>query len=138
MRENTTPTVELLNWLRSRGVTLRVDGPDLLASPRSALTDLDRETIREHKAELVAWLTAPDDPPAAALIELDRLRAELDRLIAVVDAQDKELKRLQGWIDEVDTCKEIGVAKTESDSCRKLIELFEGAEMVGIPTKRVQ
>ena len=48
--------------LRSRGVTLRADGSNLLVSPRSWLTDNDRARIRERKAELLDWLTTAADP----------------------------------------------------------------------------
>ncbi len=62
-----TPSVnEFVSRLRSRGVTLRVEGSKLLASPRTLLTDSDRLSIREHKAELLAWLAVADDPPGVA------------------------------------------------------------------------
>lgn len=51
--------------LRSRGVTLRADGSNLLVSPRSRLTDNDRATIRERKGELLVWLTTAADPLCA-------------------------------------------------------------------------
>ena len=50
---------ELINRLRVRGVRLVADGSRLKASPRSLLTDSDRATIRERKAELLTLLTAP-------------------------------------------------------------------------------
>ncbi len=58
---------ELVNQLRARGVTLQVNGSKLRASSRSTLTDADRSLIREHKAELVAWLAAADNSPDVAL-----------------------------------------------------------------------
>lgn len=70
----TLPISELVRQFRVRGVTLEVDGSDLLVSPRSLLTDNDRVMIREHKREMLeclresdgAWqserLRLPDEP----------------------------------------------------------------------------
>lgn len=61
----TLSATELLNRLRSRGVTLRINGSKLRASPRSLLTDDDRATIRERKSELLEVITVLNDAPGS-------------------------------------------------------------------------
>ncbi|HPL29932.1 MAG TPA: hypothetical protein PLG21_17930 [Anaerolineae bacterium] len=51
--------VSLLADLRARGVSVRADGADLVATPRASLTDADRVALREHKAQLLAHLWIP-------------------------------------------------------------------------------
>lgn len=43
----------ILERLRAEGITLRRDGPDLIVTPREALTDELRALILAHKAELL-------------------------------------------------------------------------------------
>jgi len=47
------PEIEALGLLRRAGITLRVEGDSLVASPGSALTDELKALIRDHKAELI-------------------------------------------------------------------------------------
>src|SRR5450759_2760366 len=51
---------DLLTQLRCFGLTIEADGGALRVSPRFALTDQTRALIREHKAELLDVLSAPD------------------------------------------------------------------------------
>ena len=54
---------DILNGLYDRGYAVRVreDGK-LAVSPSTGLTDADRAALTEHKAALVAILTAPPPP----------------------------------------------------------------------------
>jgi len=47
----------LLESLSGRGFKVLVDGGTIRVSPSSALTDADRQAIRDHKAELLDLLT---------------------------------------------------------------------------------
>ena len=47
------PLLQFCWQLEERGISLALDGPDILAQPGSKLTDTDCRTITEHKAELV-------------------------------------------------------------------------------------
>ena len=69
-------TIELVNSLRSRGVSLRINGLKIRATPRTALTDADRDAIQECRLELFELITAtgsslpahrsePPEPPEA-------------------------------------------------------------------------
>lgn len=58
---NTATTAADLHWkLCGLGFRLTVEGGKLQVSPKSGLTDADRELIREHKAELIRLLTVAD------------------------------------------------------------------------------
>lgn len=59
--------MDALSTLSAAGITLRAEGDALKASGQ--LTDEHRWFIREHKAELLALLSAPEPPP---LEEADR------------------------------------------------------------------
>jgi hypothetical protein len=52
---------DILAELRAAGIALSVDGGNLVATPKAALTDELRSLIRDHKAELVAELAAPGE-----------------------------------------------------------------------------
>ena len=56
-----TAVLMLLDDLRQRGISVRVDGGDLVANPRSRLTPGDIATLRERKAELLAVLAPTPD-----------------------------------------------------------------------------
>jgi len=45
--------MDLLQHLQSRGVSVRIDGPNLIVNPRSLLTDELREAIRADKPDLL-------------------------------------------------------------------------------------
>ena len=47
---------DLIEHLKRLGLTLTLDGDELRAGPKTALTDETRDFVREHKAELVAAL----------------------------------------------------------------------------------
>jgi hypothetical protein len=49
----------ILAKLRHAGVTLRMDGGRLLASPADKLTDADRKSVRLYKGELIELLPGP-------------------------------------------------------------------------------
>lgn len=49
----TLAALRLLWSLEDRGLTLTLDGEDLLVGPRTDLTPGDRDLIREHKPELI-------------------------------------------------------------------------------------
>ena len=48
---------DLLNQLDAAGIHLEMEG-DLIAAPAGVLTDDLRQSIKEHRAELVQWLRA--------------------------------------------------------------------------------
>lgn len=52
--------------LRARGVTLRPDGDRLRVRPAEALTPQELETLRRHKAEVLALLAPGVEPRSAA------------------------------------------------------------------------
>jgi len=52
----------MLGDLRARDITLALNGDNLrVDAPMGALTDEDRQAIRDHKAELLAWLRSGAD-----------------------------------------------------------------------------
>ena len=56
LRDGHSATVDALKllWaLEDRGLTIALEDEDLLVGPRTDLTPSDRESIREHKAELL-------------------------------------------------------------------------------------
>jgi hypothetical protein len=60
----------LLINLRARGLRLKHVGAALHVAPRTALTDADREALREHRMELVALLQTETDPEVTAVIDV--------------------------------------------------------------------
>jgi len=52
----------LILTLAARGITLTANGDTLTAQPRQRLTDADREAIRQHKADLLAYLRPAPEP----------------------------------------------------------------------------
>ena len=73
-----TPT-DLLTHIQSLGITLRLDGGTLRASPRALLTPGLQAQVREHKAALIALLTAPviDDDPGPWAFHSKTLDADI-------------------------------------------------------------
>ena len=51
----------LLNALRSRDLSISVEGADIRVSPKSRLSDDDRNALRHHKQEVLAKLQAESD-----------------------------------------------------------------------------
>ena len=64
-----TSAMNLLETLRQAGISLRVEGADLMASPAGRLTPELRAALRGRKAELLAFLA--DDGRQAALDAYD-------------------------------------------------------------------
>ena len=54
---------DLLNRLDAAGIHLEMDG-DRIAAPAGVLTDDLRQSIREHRDELVQWLTTEAESEA--------------------------------------------------------------------------
>jgi hypothetical protein len=50
------PALQVLWNLEDRGVYLRLDGDGIIATPRTALTDADRATVKRWRAHVVALL----------------------------------------------------------------------------------
>jgi hypothetical protein len=76
---------ELLDVVRASGVTLTVDGPDLVIRPGGVLPAEVRERVRAHKPELLAVLR---DAEFAA--SRDRLQAA-NITVAVLDTGDIQI-----------------------------------------------
>ena len=51
---------DMLEWLRTAGMLVEVDGDKLRITPAGELDDTRRALIRKHKAEMVALLTADE------------------------------------------------------------------------------
>jgi hypothetical protein len=49
----------LLEALRSRGISLRVEGEQVLVSPKDQLTEADREAMRRHRNTIMITLRPP-------------------------------------------------------------------------------
>jgi hypothetical protein len=60
----------LLANLRARGLRVQHVGSALHVAPRAALTDADREALRQHRTELIALLQAESDPGVIAAIDV--------------------------------------------------------------------
>lgn len=75
---------DLLTRLRAAGVTLRVEGPKLVARPSAALDDDIRATIRAHRDELVAALSVSGGQSSTAWTskQVAAFEARRDRLLA--------------------------------------------------------
>jgi hypothetical protein len=58
------------------GIRIEPSGSDIIARPRSALTDAHRALIREHKQELLAELRMPDQGKTAVREAITRLAAD--------------------------------------------------------------
>lgn len=67
---------ELLAGLRRRGVILEVNGEQLRYRPKDRVTVELRATIQEHKADLLALLQGPQEPPPV-VVEPFQERIEL-------------------------------------------------------------
>lgn len=66
----------LLTAFRASGFSLAAEDHRLIVSPASKLTDVDREAIRVHRDDLLAWLEAErvdrlGDDEFYALVEAD-------------------------------------------------------------------
>ena len=61
---------EFLSGLARRGVTIIVEGERLAVRPSDRLTDADRDTLRRHRDELVAYLTGQAPEPWDQLVAL--------------------------------------------------------------------
>lgn len=84
----------ILDTLKAHGVSLTRDGVDLIAKPKSALTDELRALILEHKPELLEAVAKPEPSPE----DKDFFRsilpgAKLARY-AGADAEDRRAKVL--------------------------------------------
>jgi hypothetical protein len=62
--------------LAADGIRVEASGSDIIARPRSALTDEHRALVREHKQELLAELRMPDQGRAAVHKAITRLAAD--------------------------------------------------------------
>jgi hypothetical protein len=70
----------LLARLRGDGFTVTRDGDSILVVPRDRLTDAYRQTIRDHKAELLAELRAESaDPQRQELLRMLNARPGIQR-----------------------------------------------------------
>jgi tubulysin polyketide synthase-like protein len=70
----------LITNLTSRGIRLTRDGDGFLVEPASKLTPVDREQLRQHKADLLTLLRAShEQAEAARFARLDAERREADR-----------------------------------------------------------
>jgi hypothetical protein len=57
-----------LSGLARRGVAVAVEGDRLVVRPSDRLTDADRDTLRRHRAELLAYLTGNVPEPWDRLV----------------------------------------------------------------------
>jgi ribosomal protein L37AE/L43A len=56
----------IIRRLADRGISLALSGEGIAVEPSSALTDVDRQAIRDHKAELLELLTSGHLCPGCA------------------------------------------------------------------------
>lgn len=72
---------DLLRHLREAGFTVApADGGGIRVAPSASLTDVHRQAIRDHRAELLALLKAAPDPDRCCWPHSDAMNgAELDR-----------------------------------------------------------
>jgi len=91
----------LLAELAERGITLAVDGGQLVARGRAgAMTAELAERVKRHKPELMAALSSYRPAPVAAPVEPTPRLAPADAVTApAADAQPVELPR--GWPSDV-------------------------------------
>ncbi|WP_137820940.1 hypothetical protein [Pseudomonas sp. D(2018)] len=62
-----------LDYLRRAGLAAEANGDRLRLRPADCITDTVRQFVRDHRAELLAELSATNDPPAEALAWLARV-----------------------------------------------------------------
>lgn len=77
---------DLLHDLASAGLSVSVDGDNLVIRPRELLTDELRVAVKANKSDLLAILTAPADSVG---------RASDDQASVAVEATDALLRRLR-------------------------------------------
>ncbi|MNB74602.1 hypothetical protein D3C75_212390 [compost metagenome] len=58
-----------LEYLRRTGLVVELEGERLRVKPAKRITDNHRQYLRDHRAELVAELSAGNDPPAPTTTE---------------------------------------------------------------------
>jgi len=96
------PEIEALGLLRRAGITLRVEGDSLVASPGSALTDEMKALITDHKAELVRALVEPTkldmDESSTSMRQshLGYTQADLEEM----DKLMRELAECEDWPED--------------------------------------
>lgn len=76
--------MEFLDRLHKAGIRIRVDGDQLIATPKASITAELREEMRSHKSELLTALSWGYTP--ADLKEMDKLL--------------RELAHMEGWSDQ--------------------------------------
>ncbi|VVQ14179.1 hypothetical protein PS934_04060 [Pseudomonas fluorescens] len=65
------------DYLHQAGLTVEVVGDKLRLHPAERVTDAVRQFVRDHRASLLAELSATNDPPAEALTWLARVALRL-------------------------------------------------------------
>lgn len=89
---------ELIQDLSEAGLTIKVDGANLIVSPRELLTDDLRNALKANKAGLLAILTAPPAP--------DKQTSE-NQTLAAAEATAALLRRLRGAGLDGDTAAQV-------------------------------
>jgi len=79
--------VEIIKQLEGAGIHLSVDGVNILATPKAAITDEARYLIRQHKAEILQELRAANSPQLP-----DDLQRMVQRMAAYWNYSETEVQ----------------------------------------------
>lgn len=74
---------QILNDIMEIGVSLRVDGNQLIAQPSSKLTEPLRIKIRQHKPELIKALSQ-HETPKLSITDEENIQEQLDERAAIM------------------------------------------------------
>jgi hypothetical protein len=86
---------QVLQNLQSQGFSIQLQNDSLLVSPREKITDSIRDTIREHKPELIKILTKR--PSRTNTLKVDQLTKRIESLKGVF-YDDEDLVFAMRWL----------------------------------------
>lgn len=123
-----TAAASVLAKLESAGIRLRLEAGQIVASPKSAVTNELRGLVRAHKAELLDFLAKNELPDPKAEARRQRVLALLDAALGVkyaifADDDTTDPVIVAVAIRGIGTC-EIEIPKARYDGA-KILELVE-------------
>lgn len=87
--------IDLLAYLRRRGLAVRSEAGRVLAGPSRLLSPADRESIGRHKPALLALLAGPEPRPSS----VQYLRRSDGRAVGPADADLYTWPGADGWYE---------------------------------------
>jgi hypothetical protein len=105
---------QFLHNLQSQGFSIQLQTDHLLVSPKEKITDSIRDTIRQHKPELISLLTK--QPSKTNTLKADQLTKRIEALKGVF-YDDEDVVFARRWLSSGENSNEletlIGDAETQ-------------------------